>query len=294
MLPQQLVDDLRYIEIYTIKATRQPQVADYRSPMRGRGFDLDQHKLYQHGDDYRQIDWNVTARLGVPYVRRDFEEREMSAILMADLSRSMEFATVDRPKRELLVEVAATLAFCAATDNMKVGLLGFTDRIEVELPARKGLRQVWRIADALWHATPASPRTDFFKAFDYANGRLKQPGLLFCISDFISGQELFGSHALKRLARRHDLIPVIVEDPMEEVFPAARGFMRVRDAESGGEMLLRLSEANRRVLGRFLRERKVELRRWLYRLQLDHLFLRTGEPFLEPIISFFLARKRAR
>ena len=131
------MEELRYLEIYTRKAVRDHHVGDYRSPLRGRGFEFDQHKRYQHGDDYRQIDWNATARMGYPYVKRDFEEKELSAVIIADLSRSMDFGSVDATKREMLVRIAATLAVSAATDNMKVGLLGFTDRIELELPLKR-------------------------------------------------------------------------------------------------------------------------------------------------------------
>ncbi len=117
MIPRELMKELRYLEIYTRKAVRDHHVGDYRSPLRGRGFEFDQHKRYQHGDDYRQIDWNATARMGHPYVKRDFEEKELSAVIIADLSRSMDFASVDGSKRELLVRIAATLAFSAAGDQ---------------------------------------------------------------------------------------------------------------------------------------------------------------------------------
>ena len=138
MIPNELVNRLQYIEIYTRKAARHQWVADYRSPLRGRGFEFDQHKPYQQGDDYRQIDWNATARMPQPYIKKAYEEKEMNAVLLADLSRSMEFATADQSKRQLLLEVSATLAFSAINDDMKVGLLGFTDEIEVDLPWRKG------------------------------------------------------------------------------------------------------------------------------------------------------------
>src|SRR3989304_545317 len=166
MMPQELMDELRYIQIYTQKAVRDHWVGDYRSPIRGRGFEFDQHKIYQHGDDYRQIDWNVTARMRHPYVKRAFEEKEMGAMILADLSRSMEFANADQIKRDLLLKIAATLAFAAACDNMKVGLLGFTDAIELDVPLKKGLNQVWKILDSLWQIQPTSRRTQFARALD--------------------------------------------------------------------------------------------------------------------------------
>jgi uncharacterized protein (DUF58 family) len=294
MIPRALLDQLRYIEIYTQRATRHYLVAEYRSPFRGRGFDFDQHKPYQQGDDYRQIDWNVTARMQRPYVRREFEEKEMTAIIMADLSRSMEFSSADLSKRELLLEIAATVAFSAANDNMKVGLLGFTDQIEIELPCRKGLGQVWQILDALWNVKPASRRTSLLCPLEHLGTNLKRSSLLFCISDFLSHEDIFSSGKFKPLVRNHDFIPLILEDGQEERLPDGKGFLRIRDPEAGGETLFRLSEKQRRRYENLARERKVAMRRALYRLNLDHLFLRPGSPYLEPLIGFFLTRKRSR
>ena len=294
MIPEQIVNRLQYIEIYTRKAARHYWVADYRSPLRGRGFEFDQHKPYQHGDDYRQIDWNATARMPQPYIKKAYEEKEMTAIILADLSRSMEFATVEQSKRQLLLEVAATLAFSATNDDMKVGLLGFTDDIEIDLPSKKGLAQVWKILETLWHVRPRSDRTDLLRPLEYLDTRLQTASLLFCISDFIAQEKVLTSHSLQRLTRKHDFIPVILDDDLEEVLPRARGYLRLRDAERGGEMLFRLSASTQEQYESLLRERKIALQRSLYRLNLDHLFLRTGKPFLDSIIGYFFTRRRSR
>src|SRR5262245_57677148 len=184
MIPKELMQELHYVEIYTRKAVRDHHVGDYRSPLRGRGFEFDQHKPYQHGDDYRQIDWNATARMGLPYVKRDFEEKELSALIIADLSRSMDFASGDASKRELLVRIAATLAFSPASDNMKVGVLGFTDRIDLDLPLNKGPAHSWRVVEALWGGRPSSTQTDFALPFEHLLTKLRTSTLLFMISDF--------------------------------------------------------------------------------------------------------------
>ena len=281
MIPDELVNRLQYIEIYTRKAARHHWVADYRSPLRGRGFEFDQHKPYQQGDDYRQIDWNATARMPQPYIKKAYEEKEMNAVILADLSRSMEFATADQSKRQLLLEVTATLAFSAINDDMKVGLLGFTDKIEIDLPSKKGLAQVWKILETLWDVRPSSRRTNLLRPLDHLNTRLQTASLLFCISDFIAQDEVLTSHSLQRLTRKHDFIPVILDDELEEALPRARGYLRLRDAERGGEMLFRLSDRTRGQYESLLRERKIALQRSLYRLNLDHLFLRTGRPFLD-------------
>ncbi|MGH7930696.1 MAG: DUF58 domain-containing protein [Candidatus Binatia bacterium] len=294
MIPQELVEELRYIEIYTRRAVRDHRVGDYRSPLRGRGFEFDQHKPYQQGDDYRQIDWNATARMRHPFVKKDFEEKELSAIIMADLSRSMEFASVDQSKRELLARVAAILAFSATSNNMKVGLLGFTDRIEVDIPLKSGSRQIWQILESLWDVKPGSTRTDFTVPFAHLFGKLKTSALIFLISDFIQAESALRGHALRNIARKHDLVPVIIEDNWEEALPSGRGFARLRDAEWGGAMVLNLSGKNQHLYRSMMLERRVALERALYGLGLDHLFLHTGESFLDPLIGFFLGRKKRR
>jgi uncharacterized protein (DUF58 family) len=294
MIPKQLVQELRYIEIYTRRAVRDHRIGDYRSPLRGRGFEFDQHQRYQHGDDYRQIDWNATARMHQPYVKKAFQERELSAVIIADLSRSMEFASMDQSKHELLLRVAATLAFSATSDNMQVGLLGFTDRIELDLPLKKGSAQMWKILESLWDVKPTSIRTDFSLPFNYLLTRLKTSTLLFLISDFIQVEETFHSHALRHLARRHDLIPVIIEDPWEECLPGGRGFLRLHDAETGGKMVLNLTGTKKNLYRSMMQERRGALERALYNLNLDHLFLHSEKPYLDPVIGFFLARKRRK
>lgn len=294
MIPKELMEELRAIQIYTEKAVRDPWVGDYRSPLRGRGFEFDQHKVYQPGDDYRQIDWNVTARMRRPYIKRAYEEKEMGAVIMADFSRSMEFSSVSQSKRELLLKIAATLAFAAACENMKLGLVGFTDAVEVALPLKKGPGQVWKILESLWQTQPVSRRTHFARALEYLATGLKRTTLIFCISDFITSEDLFASDALKRLAQRQDFIPIIIQDGWEETLPSGKGFLRLRDVEWGEEMLLRLSPRQRQRYEGLMRERKAALQRWLYRLQLDHLFLRPGEPFLDPLIGFFLMRRGTR
>ena len=288
------MEELRYLEIYTRRAVRDHRVGDYRSPLRGRGFEFDQHKPYQQGDDYRQIDWNATARMRHPFVKKDFEEKELSAVIVADLSRSMEFASADQSKRELLMRVAAILAFSATSDNMKVGLLGFTDRIELDIPLKGGSRQIWQILESLWDVKPSSVKTDFSLPFTHLFGRLRNSALIFLISDFIQAEEALHGHALRHIARKHDLVPLIIADNWEEGLPGGRGFARLRDAESGAAMVVNLTRTNKRLYRSMMLERRASLERGLYGLGLDHLFLHAGKPYLDPLIGFFLTRKRRR
>ncbi len=294
MIPRELMEELHYLEIYTRKAVRDHHVGDYRSPLRGRGFEFDQHKRYQHGDDFRQIDWNATARMGSPYVKKDFEEKELSALIIADLSRSMDFANGAVSKRELLVRIAATLAFSATSDNMRVGLLGFTDRIELELPLKKGSAHSWRALEALWCATPGSPRTDFSLPFEHLLPRLTTSTLLFLISDFVRVENSFHSHALRHLARKHDVLPIVIEDRWDRALSGGRGYLRWHDAELGSALVLHLNGHNRSVYLRLMQERKIGLQRSFYNLNLDHLFVDVGAPFLDSLLGFFLARKRRK
>lgn len=294
MIPPALYDQLRYIEIHALRAVQNLQIGEYDSPIRGRGFEFDQHKRYQQGDDYRQIDWNVTARMRHPYVKKDFEEKEMTTMILADLSRSMEFATAVEPKKELLLKIAATLAFSAASDHMRVGLAGFTDTIELDFAPKKGSSQVWKILEGLWEVKASSRKTDILNALGYLRTRLKSAALIFCISDFIFQEDIFTYNLFTNLARRHEFIPVIIEDAWEERLPKGRGFFRLQDAELGGEMVFGLSSKKRDLYQNLMRERKESLQRSLYRLELDHLFLRPEEPHFGSLIRFFLARKRRR
>lgn len=294
MLPQNLIDRLRYVEIFSTRAVRAHRTGDYLSPIRGRGFDFDQHKPYQQGDDYRQIDWNVTARMQIPYVKREFEEKELSALVMVDLSRSMLFTSALQSKRELLLEVAAVLAFSAAADNMNVGLLAFTDRVECFERPRKGTLQAWRLLETLWKLMPDGRHTDFAPALERVTASFKRTGLIFCLSDFIAADSLWDQPFLRTVTHKHDFVPVILEDRWEEEIPHAGGYLRVKDAEDDSESVLMLSGRRCRQYRNLLSERRQDVRRHFYRLNLDHLALKTGEDYLKRILAFFVARKRRR
>jgi uncharacterized protein (DUF58 family) len=295
MLPQSLINRLRYVEISTTRAVRAHRTGDYLSRIRGRSYEFDQHKPYQQGDDYRQIDWNVTARMQTPFVKRELEEKELSAVIMVDLSRSMLFTSTGQTKKDLLVEIAAVLAFSAVSDNINVGLLAFTDRVECYLPPKKGKPQTWRLLDALWNLTPRHRGTRFEPALEQLAAGLKNIAMIFCVSDFISADSLWTSPYLKTVAHKADFVPIILEDAWEEALPETEGFLRLRDAEADGhEMVLALSAARCRQYRTILQERRAAVRRHLYGLNLDHVTLHTGEDHLKRILALFVARKRKR
>ncbi len=293
MLPAALSEQLRYIELYTMKAARDHRVGDYRSRRRGPGFAFDQHKPYQQGDDYRRIDWNVTARLRQPYVKKEFEDKEMNVVILADLSRSMAFGSHEQTKRDLLLNMVATLAFSAYCDSMAVGLLGFTDAIELDVPAGKGRAHVWKILERLWACRPRSLGTDLLAPIGELQWRLKRPSMVFFLSDFIAQQNIFDSRALKHLVQKHDFIPVIVQDAWEEALPEApAGLVRLHDLETGAELLVNLSGKQARRYTAVTQERRRALQRGLYRLNLDHLFLRSDGSYVDALLGFFLQRRR--
>jgi uncharacterized protein (DUF58 family) len=294
MIPEQLSEELRYIEIYTSKAARDHRVGDYQSPLKGQGFAFDQHKPYVQGDDYRRIDWNVTARMRQPYIKKAFEDKEMSALIVADLSRSMAIGTQTQAKKELLLQIAATAAFSAISDNMAVGLVGYTDRIELDISPRKGRAHLLHILQSLWEHQPVSPRTDFSVALTELHRRLRHSSVIFCLSDFLTEEDIFQNRSLKYLAQRHDVIPLILEDDWENALPSGGGFIRLHDAETSREMLIDLSKQNVAAYERWMWERKETLKRGFYRLHLDHVFVRPGQPYLDALLGLFLARRRRK
>lgn len=294
MISNELMEQLRYIEIYTTRVVKNHIVGQYRSTLHGHGFELDEHKRYQPGDDYRQIDWNVTARMRYPYIRKDIAEKELNIIIVADLSRSMEFTTAHLSKRELLMRLTATIAFSAVSDNIAVGFLGFTDAVEEYIPPAKGRLHAWKILERLWKLDPKAYRTNLSCAFKYLNGRLKKMSLIFLISDFISKEDILESQYLKVLIKRHDLIPLVIEDKFETTLPESRGFLRLRDVEHGDELTIRLYRKNLRHYEHVMHQRKEELKRTFYQLNLDHLFLRSDKFDFSLILGFFQNRKSRR
>ena len=230
MLPQSLINRLRYVEISTTRAVRAHRTGDYLSRIRGRSFEFDQHKPYQQGDDYRQIDWNVTARMQTPFVKRELEEKELSAVIMVDLSGSMLFTSTGQTKKDLLVEVAAVLAFSAVSDNINVGLLAFTDRVECYMPPKKGKPQIWRLLDASGTFTPAAaaPCRTCPPGATCRRGLCENCDDLFCVSDFISANSLWSSplsSSIHILLTKVDSFRVLhhSEDAWEEALPGNRG-----------------------------------------------------------------------
>ncbi|MCP9234309.1 DUF58 domain-containing protein [Lewinella sp. JB7] len=225
----ELLKRVRRIEIKTKGLSRQIFSGEYHSAFKGRGMSFSEVRNYQYGDDVRNIDWNVTARSGEPYVKVFEEERELTVMLLVDISKSSFFGTVRQPKNELITEICAVLAFSAAQNNDKVGLLLFSDRVEKFLPPKKGRGHVLRIIRELLDTRPQGSGTDIGMALTYFTNMVKKRSICFLVSDYLAtGYE----RPLRLAARRHDLVGLHLYDPRERELPPI-GLLRTVDAESG-------------------------------------------------------------
>ena len=291
MLSTELLKKIRRIEIRTSHLVTDMLAGRYHSAFKGRGMEFEEVRPYQVGDDVRSIDWNVSARSGEPHIKKFREERELTVILAVDVSASQGFGSSGQLKRELVAELAATLAFAAIRNNDKVGLLLFTDRVERFLPPRKGVRHVLRIIRELLTVRPSGTGTDLASALDELNRITRRRSVVFAISDFQDDDETW-TRALKRSALRHDVIPVVVSDVRETVLPQV-GILELEDAETGRRVVVDTSR--RRVRNRFethARDRASFRDRAFRRMRLEPIEVRTGESFIEPITSYFRKRER--
>ena len=242
---------------------------------------------YQPGDEIRTIYWNVTARMGEPFVKVFDEERELSVILIVDASGSGDFGTVDQMKGEIAVEICALLAFSAIQNNDRVGLIIFTDEVERYVPPKKGKKHVLRVIRELLYFQPEHRRTDVAEALDYLNCLNLRRSVVFMVSDFRSGD--FES-ALRAAKRKHDVIGISVHDPREEALPNV-GIVELEDAETGEEILLDTSDAETRALFERQYQDRAAARVELFRsLGVDTIDVTTAEPYVDPLMRFFKAR----
>jgi uncharacterized protein (DUF58 family) len=291
MLPSHVVRELRYIELYTWKRMRNLRVGTYTSRLRGAGFDFDEHRLYRPGDDVRRIDWNVTARLQVPFVRETHADRELSVVIALDVTRSMMFGT-GQSKRELMLFVAACLVFSGLADQINIGFAAFTDRVLLYHAPRASRARAWSTLEDLWKLDPLPARTAVLPAVRFLSGHLKKASIVFLISDFMNDEPLSGANDLKALAAVHDVIGVVVEDPAESALPPGRSAIRFRDLESGAGVRIGLSPQVRRQYAELMQRRREELADAFYGVPMDHLFVRADRGAIEPLMRLFAARKR--
>lgn len=289
LLSRDVLKAVRRIQIRTRRIVSDIMAGEFRSVFKGAGIEFDAVREYQLGDDVRSIDWNVTARSGRPYVKTFMEEREQTVMLLVDGSGSCQFGTTTRFKSELAAELCAVLAFSAIENGDKVGLIMFTDRVELFVPPKKGVRHGLRVVRDLLNFRPEHRTTRLAAALEHVAHVLKRRAILFLVSDF--HDESF-EQALRLVKRRHDLIAVRVTDPREHVLAGA-GVLELCDAESGE--LYQIDLSSRRVRAHFERavaEREARLKRLFAGRGVDVIDVRTDRSYVEPLIGFFKMRGR--
>jgi uncharacterized protein (DUF58 family) len=289
VISRELVKKLKKIEIFTSRLANDQLAGSYHSVFKGRGMAFSEVRQYQPGDDVRFIDWNVSARMNDTYVKVFTEEREMTVMLLVDLSASERFGSVDKPKIETVAEVAALLAFSAIKNNDRVGLILFTDRVERYVPPKKGRSHVMRVVTEILNADPEGEGTDLGVALDLLGGIGKRRTVAFLISDFIADQY---EKPLKVVSAKHDLIPIQIVDPREDELPDV-GLALIEDLETGE--LVEVDTSDLDVRADYAREaqRQRAAREHLFRrLQLDHVTVSTDRDFVRPLSEMFRLRQR--
>jgi len=289
MIPRELIRKIRRIEIRTNRMVNDVLAGEYHSVFKGRGVEFEEVREYMHGDDIRTIDWNVTARMGNPFVKRYREERELTVMLAVDASSSSLFGTADKMKGELAVELSAVLAFSAIKNNDRVGLVLFTDRVEKFIPPKKGKKHVLRLIRDLLMFEPAGGSTDIKTAMDFLGKILTRKTVVFLLSDFLSaGYE----EALRMMNNRHDLVTISITDPREIEMPPI-GFLELQDAETGEIVIVDTYDASiRQRLANTAATDLDQLTKSFKRMQVDHIPVRTDKPYIDPLVRFFQQRAK--
>jgi uncharacterized protein (DUF58 family) len=294
-----IMSGMRQLEIRTRRMVNDSLAGDYHSVFKGRGMDFDEVREYSPGDEVRTIDWNVTARAGRPFVKKFTEERELTILLLVDISASGNFGSAGMSKRDLAAELASVLAFSAIRNSDKVGLLMYTDRVERYLPPKKGRRHVLRVVRDILYHTPEGRGTDSVKALDVANHVLHRRAIVFLISDFQAPGDPESARAalrrsMRQTNRRHDLIAVQIADPREKELPNV-GVLALEDAETGEIIELDTgSAAVRKRFNEMALERAKRLVNDFRSEGVDTLELKTDVPYMAALQRFFKTRVRRR
>ncbi len=289
MIPTEILKKVKRIEIRTRHLVNTVFSGEYHSVFKGQGMAFAEVRGYLPGDDIRRIDWNVTARMGEPFVKVFDEERELTVMLMVDASASGDFGTVEQMKGEIGVEICALLAFSAIQNNDRVGLIIFTDEVEAFIPPKKGKKHVLRVIRELLYFRPRRMGTDIAVALDYLNRVTNRRSVVFLVSDFLAkGYE----SALKVANRRHDLIAIALEDPREVHLPEI-GMVELEDAETGEGILVDFADPEVRDLFTKMSRSDVMERERLFRtIGIDTIPISTEGSYADPLVQFFRARSR--
>ena len=289
MIPREILRKVRRIEITTRGLVDQVFSGEYHSVFKGRGINFAEVREYDYGDDIRTIDWNVTARTGTPHVKIFEEERELTVMLLVDVSASGDFGTRERMKGDLAVEVCSLLAFSAIKNNDKVGLIIFSDRVEKFVPPRKGRRHVLRVLREMLYHEPAGRTTDLGAALEYLSRIIRRRAVVFVVSDFVSKPF---EKALGVAGRRHDVVALRVRDRRESELPPI-GLVELEDAETGERLVVDTSNRDfRAAFASRGEEERAGQDRTFRRSKVDVVDLGPGRPYLRPLMRFFEERGR--
>lgn len=290
MIPKEILKKVRRIQIRTKHRVADVFSGHYHSVFKGQGMEFHEVREYVPGDDIRSIDWNVTARMGHPFVKKFIEERELTVMLLVDISASHQFGSTPQQKKDLAAELAATLAFSATQNNDRVGLILFAEEVEHTIMPAKGPSHVLRLIRDVLYVEPKTRGTRLKPALDFLNRICPRRAVVFLISDFIFDEDL--ERPLAITSRRHDLISVLVADPREQVWPRA-GLVEWQDAESGRRFLVDTSDARtRRQLAMMQTARRRDLITLLRKTGIDHIEAYAGEEYERSLMRFFRQREQ--
>jgi len=289
MLTKELLKQVRQIEIRTKGLVNQVFSGEYHSVFKGRGMEFSEVREYQFGDDIRNLDWNVTARFGHPYIKVFEEERELTVMLLVDMSGSQVFGSGEKTKQQIAAELSAILAFSALKNNDKVGLILFTDQIEKYVSPRKGRSHVLRIIRELLSFEPRGNKTDIKSALEYFNHAVKKRCIVFLISDFLDDNY---ERILKVVGRKHDLVGIVLNDPRESVLPKV-GLIKFRDAETGEIRFIDSDDRKTRTWFAAQNLKRMDERKSMFiRSRLDSININTAQSYIKPLVDFFKMREK--
>ncbi len=288
MIPKEILKKIRRLDIRTKRLVNDIFSGEYHSVFKGRGMEFSEVREYVVGDDIRTIDWNVTARTGHPHVKVFEEERELTVMLMVDVSSSGEFGTATQMKRDIALEICALLAFSAIENNDLVGLIMFTDKVEKVVMPKKGRKHVLRLLRELLYFEPQDTETDLAIPLDYLNRITKRRAIVFMVSDFMgAGYE----KPMTVAAKKHDLVPIVITDPREEELPRI-GLVELEDAETGQTVVVDTTDPSLRdVFGLNVSKAQLDRERVFCRIGLDFINIRLDKPYIDELTAFF--KKRA-
>lgn len=283
-----LIKKVRKIEIKTRGLSHNIFAGEYHSAFKGRGMSFSEVREYQYGDDVRDIDWNVTARFNKPYIKVFEEERELTVMLVIDLSESLDFGTVRQTKRDMVTEIAATIAFAAIQNNDKIGVIFFTDKVEKFIPPQKGRKHILYIIRELLNFEPQSSRTDISVPLQFLTNALKKRCTAFVISDFIDNGDF--KNAMTIANRKHDVVAIQVYDRRLAELPKV-GLIKMRDAESGEEIFVDTSSSKVQSAQReWWRSQREKLDETLKKSRVDSVSIRTDQDYVKALMNLFAQR----